>query len=176
MIFIFGVFGVWLFFDNLNHFSGNKTTLDLITKKKYHQFFVLYLVLLLASILIEVIGSIILKLWSYPKLWAYEPLSLLLLVNGWGYLSYPIILMSFKEMYSFVKSFFKNKFVSVIISMLMGIIIWEVPNLFSRDWVYNIPYIHWEIFQINVVVIIGWIILILGPFYLYKLVDRIVKK
>jgi len=74
-----------------------------------------------------------------------------------------------KESYTFFNHFIKNKIFAIIISMLVGIIIWEIPNLFTQDWIYIIPFIPWEILQINIVVIIGWPILIIGPVYIYKL-------
>lgn len=164
----FGVVGIWLLFDNLAHLRKRKTTLDLIINKKYKKFFTFYFALLILAILIEVIGSLILKLWSYPILWSYEPLWLLVLVNAWGYLFYPFILMSLRETYNFFNSLIKIRIVDVIISMLLGILIWEVPNVFSQDWIYNIPYITLEIFHINIVVIVGWSILILSPIYIYN--------
>jgi hypothetical protein len=169
------VIGVWLFFDNIAHLQKNKTTLDLIFNQKYKKFLCLYFALLILAVLIEVIGSLVLKLWSYPKLWAIEPLWLMLLINFVSYLFYPFILMSFKEMYVVIKSFIKNKYISCIIFMLLGIIIWEIPNIFSQDWIYNIPFISFEIFHINIIVIIGWIILIVAPLYVYKLVDKLIK-
>ncbi len=85
------------------------------------------------SILVEVVGSILLNLWSYPKLWSLSPFSLLLLMNAVGYLCYPFIFMSLREMYNFVHSLIKNPGIAVPASMLLGIIIWEVPNIYSKD-------------------------------------------
>ena len=67
-----------------------------------------------------------------------------------------------------INSFIKNH-ISIPISMLLGIVIWEIPNIYSKDWIYTIPYITYEIFHINLVVILGWILLILGPVYIYKI-------
>ena len=52
--------------------------------------------------------------------------------------------------------------------MVAGIIIWEIPNLFSKDWIYTIPYISFNIIGINIIVIIGWVVLIGFPVYIYN--------
>jgi len=156
------VIGVWIFFDSLSSLRKNKTTLDLIRKKKYKQFVFVYLGLFILGLLIEFVGRILLKLWNYPLL---SPI----FSNFIELFSYPFILMSFREMYNFLYSFIKKNILTVISAMLLGIIIWEVPNVFSKDWIYIIPYISFEIFHINIIVILGWVILILGPLYVYKL-------
>ncbi len=163
----FAVFGWWLLFDCLSHWQGNRTTLDLILKKKYEDFFKLYGLLLLISIVMEVVASLIFGLWSYPKLWSIKPLGLLILVNLWGYLSYPIIFISFMEMYAFLYTLLRRKWLAVISFLSLGIMIWEVPNVFSKDWIYKIPYISLNLFGLNVVVIFGWVLLLFIPVYTY---------
>ncbi len=163
----FAVWGWWLFFDCLSHWQGNKTTLDLIFKKKYYSFFRLYGLLLLISIVMEVVASLIFGLWSYPKLWRIEPLWLLILVNFWGYLSYPIIFMSLMEMYAFLYTLIRRKWIAVISFLIVGIVIWEVPNIFSQDWIYYISFVDYNLGGLNVVVILGWVILLFIPVYVY---------
>ena len=93
--FNFAVFGFWFLFDSLAHWRGKKTTLDLLFNKP-KKFAYLYLTLLVLAVLIELIGSLTLHLWSYPKLWAIKPVSLMLFINLLGYLCYPFILISFR--------------------------------------------------------------------------------
>ena len=171
-----GVIAIWFLFDNLSHYVKNNTTLDLLIKKDYKPFFKIYLTLLILSVIIEVIGSLILGLWIYPKLWALVPFWFLLVMNILGYLLYPIILISCIEMFNFFKYLTKNYFLAVISAMLVGIIIWEIPNIFSQDWIYQIPFITGEILRINIVVIIGWAILIIGPVYIKKILLKNDKK
>lgn len=156
------VIGAWLLFDYLSHLYKNKTTLDLLIKKQYKRFIKVYIALSFFGILIEIGGIKLLKFWSYTYL---TPLILIISVP----ILYPFILMSFREMYNFIHSLVKNNFLSVILSMILGIIIWEVPNIYSQDWIYKIPYITFEIFHINIIIIFSWVILILGPIYIYKL-------
>ncbi len=166
-----GVLGVWLLFDNLSHLRKNKTTLDLILKGDYKKFVILYLTLLLFGFLIEGIGSLLLKFWSYPKLWSYEPLSKLIFINTIGYLFWPSILMSFRETFNVLYSLLKNKVLSIVASMIIGIFIWEIPNTFSKDWIYKFPYSNMEIFNINIIIVIAWTILIISPLYIYKILN-----
>lgn len=53
--------------------------------------------------------------------------------------------------------------------MLLCVLIWEVPNVYSKDWIYRIPYISIEIFHINILVAAGWITLIVGSLKFYKI-------
>jgi hypothetical protein len=171
--------GVWLFFDSISYFRKNKTTLDLITKKDYKKFLKFYIALFIGGILIELIGSIFLNLWSY-KLSAYTSTLKAVIghilnnpLSGTGWFIYPFILMSFKGMYEFLKSFFKNKISPTILAMLLGIIIWEIPNVFSQDWIYRIPFISLEIFGVNIIIILAWVILIQGPLLIYRFIDNL---
>lgn len=154
------ILGVWLLFDNLAYLRGKKTTLDLLIKKQYKKFILLFATLAIFGSFIELIGNFLLNLWKYPYLNFYF---LIITIP----IFYPFILMSFREMYNFVSSFMNNKTIVAILSMFLGIIIWEIPDLYSQDWVYNIPYISLEIFGLNIVVIIGWSILILCPLFIY---------
>jgi len=159
------VIGVWFFFDNLSHLRGQKTTLDFLLKSKPRRGLYLYFSLFLLGFFIEIIGRIFLNLWYYPRLPPF-------VVNTLTFLFYPFILMSFRETYVFTQSFFGHPLPSVIMSMLFGILIWEIPNVYSQDWVYTILYSSLEAFHINVIVIFGWSILILAPLYIYKIVIK----
>ena len=167
--------GIWLLFDSLSSLRKNKTTLDLLIAKDYKKFFMIYGVLFILGLLIESLGVVILNFWSYALVNYQTDIPSILNrlskypLEGLGLFIWPFILMSFREMYNFLHSFIKKNILTVISAMLLGIIIWEIPNIFSKDWVYSIPYITLEIFHINIVVIISWVILILGPLYVYKL-------
>jgi len=162
------VVGFWLLFDNISHTLKNKTTLDLIIDKKYIKFLDLYFLLIVLAVFIEGTGSLLLKFWSYPKLWSFQPLSKLAIVNIIGYLFYPFIFMSFRELYSLLLSKLKNNITTITLATLLSIIIWEIPNNTSLDWVYSIPFINLEIANINIFILATWILLILIPIYIYK--------
>ena len=122
----------------------------------------------IGGFLIELAGIIFLKLWTY-KIFNYEPtLFSLSPIYLLGILTYPFILASFRESYKFLEFFLKNKVLTTIVTMFIGIIIWEVPNIFSKNWIYTIPFVGLEIFDINITVIIGWVILIWTPLLIYR--------
>ena len=110
---------------------------------------------------IELGGRFLLNSWNYPYINNFYLEVLVLLF-------YPFILFSCREMYESINIFIKKNYISFILAMILGVIIWEVPNLFSGDWIYTIPYINYEIFKINIVVILGWSILIGFPIYIYN--------
>jgi hypothetical protein len=161
------VVGGWLFFDHLSHLRGNKTTLDLLIDKNYSKFILLYVVFAIAALIMESLCMVYFKLWNYSY---FDSLLLIYLMIP---PFYPPTFMFFKEMYCFVRSVLRknliHNIIAVIAAMILGIIIVEIPNIYSKDWIYNIPIIEFEIFHMNIVVIIGWVILILGPYYIYRL-------
>lgn len=74
-------------------------------------------------------------------------------------------------MYNFIISSIKKPLVATLLSVVAGIIIWEVPNIYSKDWIYTLPYNSLEILNINVIIILGWFILILGPRYIANMLN-----
>lgn len=154
--------GVWLVFD---YFSSkkNKTAFQYLLSDRV-KFINLYLLMLFLGSTIELFGRFIFGFWHYSSNSVF--LNILITLN------YPFILFSFREMYKTIGLKFKKSWVKIILSMILGIVIWEFPNLFSKDWIYTIPYINLEIFGINIVVILGWIILIVFPLYIYSIIEN----
>lgn len=120
------------------------------------------------GIVIESVGKIF-RLWSY-KIPKYKAQDLIDLSNTEyymlifiGFLIYPFILMHFRELFSFIKSFFSKSVVAIVVSILLGVILWEVVNLWTYDWKYTVSFFDVEIFGINVVVIFSWFFLIFIP-------------
>ena len=83
-------------------------------------------------------------------------------------LLYPFILFSCREMFSWLESITKNYWSALFGSVLLGVIIWEVPNVFSPDWVYVVLFLPLTLFSINILVILGWFFLIIFPLFIYK--------
>ena len=154
------VIGAWLFFDYLSSIKNKKTTFSLILNKKWRKFFQIYFLLLFLGISIEIIGQYFFKWWFYPKL----PKFIMIIIIP---IFYPFILMSFRDMYVIIKAKFKNITVSITLTSILGIIIWEIPNLFSRDWIYTIHFFP-ELFGINLLIILLWPLLIILPLEIYN--------
>lgn len=155
-----GVIGILLIFDYLNSRYNKNTSLGFLFNKEYKIFFKIYILLALLGVIIELIGNYYLKFWYYSKI----PWFVLIFTVP---LFYPIILMSFREMYEFLKVKVRFPF---IFSILLGIIIWEIPNMVSKDWIYTLP-IEYKIFNLNIFIIMGWSILIGLPILVYRYLD-----
>lgn len=158
------VFGILMIFDYFSSMKNKDTALQLLVNNiaKFRQ---LYVLMFLLGATIELLGKFMFKLWSYP----YQTNLFLDLI---GLLFYPLILMSFREMYESISLLIKNKSLTFIIAAILGVLIWEIPNVFIDSWIYNIPYINLEIFKINIIVIIGWVILIGFPIWIYKILKK----
>jgi hypothetical protein len=76
--------------------------------------------------------------------------------------------MSFREMYNVIGIYFENKLSVFVLSMILGIIIWEVPNLFVYGWIYTVPVLSMAAFNINILIILSWSVLIGIPLLIYN--------
>ncbi len=156
------VIGVWLVFDYFASYKYKNTTIQTLKKNK-QKFLQLYLIIFFLGCSFELIGRYILSWWVYPHINTVF-LEILLV------LFYPFILFSFREMYNSLTLIVKNKLMTFVLSMLLGIIIWETPNMFSKDWIYTVPYSNFEILNLPVIIIIGWSALIGLPLIVYSVI------
>ncbi|MDP2906656.1 MAG: hypothetical protein Q8O03_01835 [Nanoarchaeota archaeon] len=156
------VIGVWFVFDYLASYKSKHTTIQILKENK-KKFFQLYLMIFFLGCSFELIGRFILGWWAYPSINTIF-LEILLM------LFYPFILFSFREMYNTLSIIIKSRIITFVFSMLLGIIIWEIPNMFSKDWVYTVPYLNFEILNLQVVIVIGWSALIGFPLIVYSVV------
>ncbi len=155
--------GVWLMFDYLSSLMNNKTTLGICLKDK-RAFLKIYLAMFLLGAAIEGVGRFALHWWTYPYIDSVMHEIVLLLF-------YPFILMSFREMYMLFSSII-HKRTAFLLSIAAGIVIWEIPNMFSMDWIYTVPYLHIEIFNLHILIILGWAALIGLPVYIYGILPQ----
>ena len=156
-----GGLGLWFIFDYLDSFREKNTALQILLRDK-KKFLKLYLAMVLFGASIEFIGRFIFGLWEYPH---YNKIHEVASV-----LFYPFLLFQLREMYILVISKIKKPIVSLASAVILGVIIWEVPNLFSNNWIYYIPFVSLEISNINIIVILSWTLLIIIPNYIYKVV------
>ncbi len=61
---------------------------------------------------------------------------------------------------------------AIVLTTLVNAFIHEIPNTFVWEWVYNIPYVTLKIFQINIVVIAGWVILVSVPLLTKRILNK----
>ncbi|MEK6915300.1 MAG: hypothetical protein AABW89_02035 [Nanoarchaeota archaeon] len=136
--------GFWLMFDYFSNSMGKKTFSGLLINKRYKKFIGLYLTLFIYGLIIEFIGMIVFNLWSY-KLAGYNPSIMSCFYSAidkpymfLGSFTYPFILAHFRELYNLLEFRLKKSTYSTILAMIIGFIIWEIPNLYSKDWVYEV--------------------------------------
>lgn len=156
------VVGILFVFDYLATQKNYTTTLQLCTKDR-KKAIALYVLLFALGIVIEVIGRYWLHWWTLPYLTPQ--------LEVIGFMLYPFILASCRETYACMRRF-SGKITAFILSMIVGIVIWEIPNLFSGDWIYTVPITTMHLFRLNVIVILGWSLLIFLPLYVYSLIFR----
>jgi len=157
-----GVIGFWLLFASS---PKRKTSLGLLLHDR-KKFLFLYFVFFLLGCTIELVGRFILHWWSYPYIHS-TTMEILLLAF------YPFILLSFREMHDILEITTKSRSLALVSSMIIGITIWELPNLVTMDWIYSIPILtSMQIYNFNIILIAGWAILIGAPTYLYSKMDK----
>ncbi|MBI2173386.1 MAG: hypothetical protein HYT73_04255 [Candidatus Aenigmarchaeota archaeon] len=124
-----------------------------------------YGIYLLFTILIEIAGRFVLGLWNYPFFSLMDEFVHVFLIG------YPFVFFFVRE--SFVMINKKTGLLAaIILTTLVNAFVHEIPNTFVWVWVYTIPYVTLEIFQINIVVIVGWAILVLVPLITKRIIDR----
>ena len=165
-------FGLWLIFDSLSYYRKRETILNLLFEKRYKDFLKLFTLLYIAGILIELCGDVF-QLWNY-KIGEQKASGTIKIsdthfytLKTLGFFVYPAILMHFRELYSFIRSFFKQKITAVVCATLIGVLLWEVVNLLTYDWTYTVPFFDVEFYGINVFIIVTWVFLIVVPQWAY---------
>tara|TARA_Y100000310_G_scaffold138707_1_gene137732 strand:+ start:2562 stop:3122 length:561 start_codon:yes stop_codon:yes gene_type:complete len=147
----FFTLGVWFVFD---YFNKRKSTFQIFLKDK-KLFFRLYFMFVLLGAAVEFIGRFVLGWWVYPfvNTWSHE----LLLV-----LFYPFLFITFREAY-LVFNRTSKKF-GFLMTVIFGVVLTEVPNLFAKDWIYVFPSVVFGALAL----ILGWIFLIWAPLFIYE--------
>lgn len=156
------VVGGSLFLGYLNYQLNNESILTTWEKDK-RQLLVSYVVYLFATLLIEFVGRLVLRLWDYPSLGMGELLFHVFLVQ------YPIGFFYLYESFVLVRSRAKPFSVALLVSSIATAFLVEIPNTTAPEWKYNIPFVTLQILQVNVVVVLGWVILTSVPIVAKKL-------
>ena len=85
---------------------------------------------------------------------------------------YPFGSMFAREAFQTINSHIKSYRAAIIITTLVNIIIWEIPNLFSYDWIYTVPYLEklTILNHLNILIFLTWPLLIIFPLMVYNIV------
>lgn len=156
----FFVIGGTFFLTWINFKLKNESLFD----KNFSYLLKTYLIYLLLGIFIELIGRFLLNLWIYPYFGFFEEIIYVLLIG------YPFAFFFIYESFKIISKFFSFN-TSLILTLVLNSFLHEIPNTFSWEWMYLIPFFKLYIFKINIIVIIGWSILIAVPFlrnYIFK--------
>lgn len=145
--------GSTFFLAYLNSKIKNKS----IFEKSKIQIAKTYGLYLIITILIEIVGRFLLHLWIYPSFNIAEQIIHVFLIG------YPFAFFFIGESLTLIRKKVPSFTLTIIIATLINALLHELPNLFAWEWKYTIPYITVEILQINIVVIVGWAILIAVP-------------
>lgn len=150
------VIGGTFFLGYINYLLKNESIFEKLEKDKKKSLKT-YLYYVIAGLGIELVGRFLFHLWSYPSLSGLNEIIQVI------FIFYPFGLSLVYESFILIKKFVKSFKVTIIVATLINAFVHEVPNTFVWEWKYTIPYITFEVLQINIVVIIGWVILITVP-------------
>jgi hypothetical protein len=162
----FFVVGGTLFVGYVNYVLKGKSIFS-FNKKEIIKTYLFYLISALA---IDFVGRFILNLWQYPFYDVSKQVINVFLVG------YPFAFFLIYETFILIKFLFRKPGLSFILTMIISAFAHEIPNTFAWEWKYIIPYISFEILKINIVVIVGWAILIIVPIVARKIPENKSKK
>jgi hypothetical protein len=155
------VVGVTFFFAWINQILKN----DSLFEKSKIYLLKTYGLYLFFTILIEIIGRFILNFWNYPSFNLTDKVIHVFLIG------YPFAFFSIYESFKLIRKKVPSLTVTIILATLINAFVHELPNIFAWEWVYTIPYITFEILQINIVIIVGWFVLITVPLITKRLLE-----
>lgn len=147
------VIGGTLFLAYINSKLKNESILG----KSRIYFLKTYGLYLLFAVLIEIIGAFLLGFWEYPSFGVADKVIHVFLI------SYPFAFFFIHESFNLLRKIAPSYSLTIILAMLINAFLHELPNVFAREWVYTIPYLTLEILHINIVVIVGWLVLVAIP-------------
>ena len=124
-----------------------------------------YGIYLLFTILIEIVGRFILNFWDYPSFNLVDKFIHVFLIG------YPFAFFFIYESFKLMRKKVPSLSIAIILATLINAFVHEFPNTFAWEWVYAIPYVTFEILQINIVVIVGWIVLIAIPLITKRILE-----
>ncbi len=155
------VIGMTLFIGGINYFLKNNSVLrlgwgNIVKTYVFYMFF---------TILIEIIGRFVLNFWHYPHFGLVDKMVHVFLIG------YPFAFFSIHESYKLINKMAASTQLTILIATLLNAFIHEIPNIFAWEWIYTIPLITFEILQINIVVIVGWVVLVAVPLIVGRVIS-----
>ena len=150
-----------LFFGSINSRLGNRGLFRAFAKNRL-RLLALYAIYLLAGIGIELLGRFALHLWHYPKFGLLDEVLHIYLI------SYPFAFFMIHEIFTALRAKFDYA-KAFMLAWIGSAFLNEVPNTRAMEWAYTIPFVKLELLGVNIIVIIGWVILIGVPLIVEKI-------
>lgn len=134
-----------------------------------------WLLLAFGAYVLAAIGiELVLRFWLgfvyYPSLSIADQIVHLVLIQ------YAIGFFYIYEFYAIVRHWLKSAVLALLISSLINGFTIEYLNTFSWEWRYNVPFAPYELFQVNVLAVFGWIIMAIIPIALRLSVDAVEQR
>jgi len=156
------VVGGTFFLGYTNYRLKNESILKVLEKNRT-KVLKIYGFYLFMTIFIELIGRILFHLWKYPSFNLPEKIIHVFLIG------YPFAFFFIYESFVLIRKRIQSFSFTIILATLINAFLHEIPNTFAWEWKYKIPYITFEVLQINIVIIIGWVVLIGVPLIAKKI-------
>ena len=146
-------------------YANSRLENDSILKEDKKYIMKTYGIYLLFAVLIEIAGRFALGLWNYPYFSPMDEFVHIFLIG------YPFAFFFVRESFTLINKK-TGLMAAIVLTTLVNAFVHEIPNTFVWEWVYTIPYVTLEIFQINIVVIVGWAILVAVPLITKRIIDK----
>lgn len=156
--------GATIFLSSINSGKSEKSFLGLL-RKNPRRLIYQYIMYVMVTIISEIIFKNILHLWYYP----HFDTVIQHIVNVY-LIGYPFALFFLYELYTLFKSREISTNKDIVLTTIIGGYVSEIPNTYVHEWVYVIPYVNLTILNINVVVTIGWVLLVFAVLIVEKII------
>lgn len=159
------IVGSTVFLSSINHKSNNDLILKLVGNNK-KEIFKIYMAYFIIGFLFELVGRFVLNLWRFPSFNLKEEIIHVYLIG------YPFTFFYLGEFFKLVQKRLKSFNLSIILTTLINSLLIEITNTFAWEWTYIIPYVNFEIFNVNILVIISWVLLVIVPLTVKKILKN----
>lgn len=123
-------------------------------KLSWRDFLKKYFIYFICGVGVELVGRGLFGLWSYPR---FDFVDELIHVYA---ISYPFAFLYLYEFFKITRKYLMKPTLAFSVTFLFNAFLHEVPNIYGQQLVYNIPFVTQGILGVNIVVILGWSILV----------------
>lgn len=147
--------GGTLFLGYINYSKKNENILTNFEKNP-KRILKIYLFYVLMAVVTEYLGRVVLNMWIFGPFNTSQ-----VIIHGF-LIGYPFAFFFVYESFILIKEKIKSFNLAFIITTLLNAFLHEFPNTFAWAWTYTLNF-GFEIFRINIWIIIAWAILVEIP-------------